>query len=97
MNTSTEVDYIGDVLQVAESAKNWKSYFAKKLKKYISGDVMEVGAGIGTNTPFFIDERMENISSWTYVEPNPAFIEVLKKRKSLTTPNMLNQLRDKDC
>lgn len=57
---------------------NWKRYVASMITPYLSGSVMEVGAGIGANVNFL---NHPNITDWTLVEPDPAFFDLLNERK----------------
>ena len=43
-------DYIGSELELFSHAKHWKQYWASKVRPLIKGSVLEVGAGIGSNT-----------------------------------------------
>jgi ubiquinone/menaquinone biosynthesis C-methylase UbiE len=43
-------EYIGSELNFFSRARNWKNYWISVLRPYISGDVLEVGAGLGANT-----------------------------------------------
>jgi SAM-dependent methyltransferase len=74
---STQIDYIGEELQLFESALNWKAYFAHRLKPYIRGDVAEVGAGLGgtTRTLCSGDE-----TSWTAIEPDPRLCREIERK-----------------
>ena len=67
--SDNEYEYIGDELTLFKDAVNWKSYFSKKIRPNIKGDVLEVGAGIGSNTKFLARER-NSISSWSLLEPD---------------------------
>jgi SAM-dependent methyltransferase len=60
--------YVGSELEVFQHAHNWKRYFGDTLRAYITGDVVEVGAGFGGTTGAVMSggER-----SWTCVEPDP--------------------------
>jgi SAM-dependent methyltransferase len=69
------MDYIGQELEIFKNATNWKNYYASKIKPYIKGDVLEVGAGIGINTQFLITQA---IKSWDYVEPDTALCSQIK-------------------
>lgn len=60
--------YIGNELEVFSHAKNWKNYWSGKVRPYLGKNVLEVGAGIGTNTINFIND--ENIKRWVCVEPD---------------------------
>lgn len=64
----TQIDYIGNELGLFAHARNWKSYFASRLRPYISGDVAEVGAGLGGTTQVLCTGSEQ---SWTSIEPDP--------------------------
>ena len=42
--------YVGNELDLFAQAKRWKRYLASHLAPYLTGDVLEVGAGIGALT-----------------------------------------------
>ena len=42
--------YIGTELELFAEARNWKSYLKRHFEPFIRGDVLEVGAGIGSTT-----------------------------------------------
>lgn len=79
-----ENTYIGNELDLFKNASNWKNYFSKKIKPYIKGDILEVGAGIGANTKYLIHDNV-NIKSITCLEPDAILCEEMK----------LNHLNDK--
>jgi SAM-dependent methyltransferase len=60
-------EYIGKELELFQLAKNWKAYFSSSLHKYISGKVLEVGAGIGTSSSYLVTKEA---TSWTFIEPD---------------------------
>ena len=60
-------DYIGDELELFEIATTWKAYFARHLAPFISGDVAEVGAGLGGTTRLLCTGSE---TSWTALEPD---------------------------
>ena len=62
--------YIGNELELFAAAKNWKNYVAQLIKPYIKGDVLEAGAGIGTNTNLFFTPE---VKSWLLLEPDKNF------------------------
>lgn len=64
----TPVHYIGQELDVFAHATNWKKYWSSEVRPYLTGDVLEVGAGLGANTEFLKTRRS---SSWTCLEPDP--------------------------
>jgi SAM-dependent methyltransferase len=61
------ITYIGNELELFSHARNWKRYWASEIRKYVDGDVLEVGAGIGANTALL---KSDHISSWTCLEPD---------------------------
>lgn len=69
--------YIGNELEIFSHAKNWKIYWSGKVKPYLGKNVLEVGAGIGTNTINFINN--ENIKKWVSIEPD---LELSRKIES---------------
>ena len=44
--------YVGSELELFSEARNWKAYFSRVLAPYVRGQVLEVGGGIGSNTPY---------------------------------------------
>ena len=59
--------YLGEELTLFAGARNWKSYIKEMLAPYISGDVLEVGAGIGATTSVLLGLHHK---SWTCLEPD---------------------------
>jgi hypothetical protein len=64
----TSDNYVGHELEIFSHAVKWKEYWSSEIRPYILGDVLEVGAGLGVNTPFL---KSAQISSWTCLEPDP--------------------------
>lgn len=67
-NTSGHPHYIGNELELFQLAVNWKHYLASRIRPYLDGDVLEVGAGLGANIPYFYSHE---IRTWTSLEPDP--------------------------
>jgi SAM-dependent methyltransferase len=42
--------YVGSELDLFSHVHNWKAYWSKTIRPYIKGDVLEAGAGIGSNS-----------------------------------------------
>jgi SAM-dependent methyltransferase len=59
--------YIGTELELFSAATNWKSYVAERLSRFVTGRVLEVGAGIGGNIPFL---KNPQVVEWTCLEPD---------------------------
>jgi len=83
MAPATTIDYVGSELDLFADAVNWKAYWAKALRPFIGGDGIEVGAGIGTSTPYLLQGAPK---SWLCLEPDPALaarIDALIANKEL--------------
>lgn len=63
----SEFIYIGTELELFAKAKNWKKYIKDYLLKYIQGNVLEVGAGIGSNTNLLHNPQC---LQWLCLEPD---------------------------
>ncbi len=66
MPTEKASDYIGDELSLFADAVNWKNYWSNTLEPLVGDKVLEVGAGIGSNTALL---RRRN-QQWTALEPD---------------------------
>jgi SAM-dependent methyltransferase len=69
--------YPGDELDVFAHARNWKRYWVSRVREFLTGDVLEVGAGIGSNTALML--RPE-VRSWICLEPDARLLERLARR-----------------
>jgi SAM-dependent methyltransferase len=67
--TADAARYVGNELTLFAAATNWKAYFARQLTPFIRGNVLEVGAGIGSNTLLL---RNPAVTSWLCLEPDPS-------------------------
>lgn len=73
----SEIPYIGNELHLFQHASNWKKYYAKNLKPFIKGDVLEVGAGIGSTTNYLNDGSQR---SWLCLEPDSDLFKELEAK-----------------
>lgn len=84
---STSPTYIGTELVHFAHARNWKSYVAAQIAPWISGSVLEVGAGIGGNTATF---QTSGVRRWVALEPDPTQAgAILDKRIRGELPPMI--------
>jgi SAM-dependent methyltransferase len=60
-------EYVGRELETFRLALRWKSYWTSRIEEFLQGDVLEVGAGLGSNTPFLVNRR---VTSWLCLEPD---------------------------
>lgn len=74
MDTTT-IDYAGSELELFRAATRWKEYWSACLRPYVSGRVLEVGAGIGGTTGVLATGREEE---WVCLEPDPAMASRLR-------------------
>ena len=68
--------YIGGELDLFAAATNWKRYLARRLAPHIGRRVLEVGAGIGTNTLFLAGCGADE---WLCLEPDPGLASRIAK------------------
>jgi SAM-dependent methyltransferase len=71
----TEFSYVGTELKLFACVHNWKSYWSSQLLPFVAGDVVEVGAGIGSNTPYL---QQRSNRRWICLEPDPLLAAQLK-------------------
>ena len=67
--TNDATHYIGDELALFEHATHWKAYYGGRLKPFLRGRVLEVGAGIGGTTRTLCDGSQ---TDWLCLEPDAA-------------------------
>ena len=68
-------EYVGSELEpCSRLVHNWKSYWSSQIHPFITGDVLEVGAGIGSNTPF-LDSGGNG--RWVCLEPDSRLAALL--------------------
>lgn len=64
----SDFTYVGAELDLFAAVHNWKAYWSRCVRPYIVGDVLEVGAGIGSNTSFL---DAGGSGRWVCLEPDP--------------------------
>ena len=74
---SSNYHYPGKELALFEEARQWKRYLAEKIKPYISGTVLEVGAGISETTPYLLNSK---VHSWLCLEPDPELYRIILQK-----------------
>ncbi len=70
----SDFKYVGAELDLFAAATNWKTYWSRQIQPFIRGDVLEVGAGIGSNTRFLDHGGTER---WVCLEPDASLVTEL--------------------
>lgn len=68
--------YEGQELKLFSVAHNWRSYWGHFVSPLLRGNVLEVGAGIGTVTQCFSNEN----NQWTSLEPDEEQLRLFSER-----------------
>ena len=68
--------YPGQELDLFARARNWKAYWRSHVEPFLSGDVLEVGAGSGVNTGFLCER---GTGRWVCLEPDRTLSGVLQR------------------
>ncbi|MBL7649729.1 MAG: class I SAM-dependent methyltransferase [Candidatus Hydrogenedentes bacterium] len=79
----TPYTYPGDELDLFVHATNWKSYWTSKVRPCLGADVLEVGAGTGSNTALL---RGGMAGRWVCLEPDPALAARIQASPVLDGP-----------
>lgn len=74
MTEKNEFAYQGKELDIFAAALHWKAYWASRIRRWVRGDVLEVGAGLGANTSLL---QNSDIRSWRCIEPDPELADKL--------------------
>jgi SAM-dependent methyltransferase len=90
MAGAAETPYVGGELDLFSLATNWKRYVRTEIEKYLVGDVLEVGAGIGGTTTALHDGTAQR---WVCLEPDAGNATRLRtlvaKRRGLARTNVI--------
>jgi ubiquinone/menaquinone biosynthesis C-methylase UbiE len=73
--STDEFKYAGSELDLFAEVHNWKAYWSSQVRPFVSGSVLEVGAGIGSNTRF-LDPG--DAGRWVCLEPDPQLLNQLE-------------------
>ena len=77
MVDGAESSYVGGELDLFALADNWKSYVKAEIASYLTGEVLEVGAGIGATTAALHDGTARR---WVCLEPDATLASRLQAR-----------------
>jgi phospholipid N-methyltransferase len=70
-------NYSGAELDIFSNAINWKSYWSRSISEYLGDSILEVGAGIGSNTEVLFSKK---IKKWVAIEPDSNFCSVINTK-----------------
>jgi SAM-dependent methyltransferase len=73
----TVEEYVGRELELFAYAIQWKKYWSSVIRAHLRGDVLEAGAGIGTNTPYL---KSPQAASWTCLEPDALLAAQMREK-----------------
>ena len=76
MQGTEDYSYVGSELELFIRAVNWKSYWASRVRPYVHGNVLDVGAGLGATFDYLAGAA----DSWTCLEPDAALCAQLSTR-----------------
>jgi SAM-dependent methyltransferase len=62
------MEYIGEELILVKNVNNWKKYWGDRIAPFLGGNVLEVGAGIGSNMLQLIER--DSVKKWVCIEPD---------------------------
>jgi len=79
--------YIGAELDLFAEAIEWKRYVRALIRPFVSGSVLEVGAGIGGTTQILHDLTA---GAWTCLEPD---VRLLERLRAQLAPTLGDRLR----
>jgi len=72
----SEFTYAGSELDLFAAVYHWKSYWSSQIRRFIKGDVLEVGAGIGSNTRYL---DADPHGRFVCLEPDPQLLGRLEE------------------
>lgn len=76
MTADGDYSYVGTELDLFADATNWKSYWAGRLRPFVRGEVLDVGAGLGSTFEYL----NEPAGAWTCLEPDPELARRIEQR-----------------
>jgi SAM-dependent methyltransferase len=69
-------EYVGQELDIFLEARHWKRYWASQVRPFVTGDVLEVGAGLGANIEYL---NHPGVRSLHCLEPDEALAAQLRQ------------------
>jgi SAM-dependent methyltransferase len=72
----SDFKYVGSELELFSDVLNWKNYWSSQIRPFLKGDILEVGAGIGSNTRLL---DTGGAGRWVCLEPDSELTSQLTK------------------
>ena len=72
--------YVGAELDLFAAVHHWKSYWSSSIRPFVTGDVLEAGAGIGSNTAYLDNGHLKR---FVCMEPDRQLIGQLEDQLRL--------------
>ncbi len=76
-SADSNFSYVGEELNLFSHAVTWKHYWSRQISRYVGARVLEVGAGIGTNTLILASDRQQQ---WVCLEPDRDLVTNLEAK-----------------
>jgi len=76
-----DLQYCGKELALFAEVRNWKRYWSGTLRRFLAGDVLEAGAGTGSNTEFL---SQGSSGRWVCLEPDASLLAQLAETLKAT-------------
>ncbi len=87
MMKNKEIQYKGKDLEAMNNAINYSNWIIDEFKDFFSGEILEVGAGIGNNIKLL--SKMD-INKITGIEPSINLYEIMKNNIKDSKINLIN-------
>lgn len=71
--------YSGEELDLFAQAARWKAYWSRQIRPYLGQEVLEVGAGLGSNAKLFRDVPCRR---WVGLEPDAAMCDRMAENQA---------------
>ena len=77
MEANNKFNYIGSELSTFSKAIRWKQYWISKINAHVKGNILEVGAGTGSNLSLLLQNT--SVTSITALEPDESNFQQLER------------------